>query len=419
MTDQIADIEAAPAPELNRSAVAAAVACALCMVFGLTIYNGTFPLFLKPVSASFGWGAALYPQGLMIAGIAGALAGPFLGRLIDRAGVRVVLLTSLVVWAVCLVALTYVQGSVVRLYAISIVAGVATAGIGPVGLAKVVSGWFERSRGLVLGLVISAAPAAGTVAALLLTGQAISVAGWQNAYLLMAAAVIVIPFPIALFFLREAAKPAAPAVDGPAAEAGPSTGLQTGEAVQTWAFWALMAASALCCGVTMGVIGHSVAWTGERGVSLALATSGLSAFSLAGPFGSLVAGLVADRSNTPRAVVPFFFLPLVGTGLFFLTGPVFLVPAMFVMGFGFSAVAGLIPYFATRYFGIKHVAEIFGLSLGMLILFMGAGPVLVGLARDAAGAYGPLISVILVLLALGGVAALALPRYRFDVSRPK
>ena len=40
------------------------------------LFFGTFPLFLLPVSREFGWGAAIFPQSIMIAGCVGALMGP-------------------------------------------------------------------------------------------------------------------------------------------------------------------------------------------------------------------------------------------------------------------------------------------------------------------------------------------------------
>src|SRR3954463_8822854 len=78
---------------------------------GLIVGNGpivflTFGLFLGPVTREFGWDRTTFSSSLLFGhGFAG-LAYPFLGRAIDRYGIRRVSLTSIVLFAVSLASLS-------------------------------------------------------------------------------------------------------------------------------------------------------------------------------------------------------------------------------------------------------------------------------------------------------------------------
>lgn len=394
---------------IQRNAIYAALACAICMSMGPAVMLvGTFPLFLQPVSRDFGWGAALFPQMLLVSGTVGAVTGPFAGRLIDRRGVRPVLLCALVAWALSLAAMAFIEGSSVRLYAVSACAGLTSACCGPVALAKVVSGWFDSTRGLVMGLVLSAAPAAGTAIALVVMGLLIPLAGWRQAYILSGVTVLVIALPMALLFLREA--PVVEQAAKPGERAG-LPGMRLGEAIRTRAFWTLMLTAGICCGTGTGLSGHLMAWSTERGVGTGITTAALSGFSLIGPIGSLAAGMVADRFKGPRVLVIFFATSFLGALAMFVGGAPMLIPGTVLLGLGFAAGAGLTPYLVTRYFGLAYASEILGLSLGLLMLQIGLGPVLVGVAHDALGSYTAVIPIVLALTAGAAVLGATLPRY--------
>jgi hypothetical protein len=82
------------------------------------------------------------------------------------------------------------------------------------------------------------------------------------------------------------------------------------------------------------------------------------------------------------------------------------------MGIGFSATSGLLPYLATRYFGVAHAAAIFGISLGLSTLMMGGGPVIIGfMVGMTGGHYLPLMFPVAAALAIGFALSLALPPY--------
>lgn len=371
------------------------------MSLGLApLFMGTFPVFLPPISKELGWGAAVYPQSALMAGTASAVAGPLVGAALDRFGVRAVLLTGLIGWAAALFTLSELGGSHAQLLTIAALLGITACTCGPVALAKVIAGWFDRHRGLAMGIVLAAAPAVATAISVVVADRLIAHYGWRVTYRTLAATVIAVALPIAFFLLREA-----PSNSGsqPAPSSGASkvtTGLQ---ALRTREFWTIMLLTALVCTVANAVVSHFVAFSAELGISNTVATLALSAFSLVAPLGPLLAGALADRSDTPRPLAVFYSLPFIGFAMLILLGPQAVIPSMVLLGVGFSAATGMLPYLLTRYFAVGHAAQLFGIGLGVVTLSMGLGPVILGVVHDQLKSFTPATPVLLLLL-LGAVA---------------
>jgi len=388
--------------------IAAAFACCLCMSLGLApLFLGTFPLFLQPVSAEFGWGASVYPQAPLIAGVSGALVGPIIGQLIDRFGVRTVLLISLLLWAAGLVGISFLNGSRVQMLIVASAAGIAAVGCGPIALAKIVAGWFDRNRGLALAIVLSAVPAVATAVMIVVTSALLGDLGWRNTYRLFAAGVIVVACPAAFLLIREAS--GTEAADHPSIQA--ACGLNAKQALATCDFWMVMLLTGLLSATVQSVFAHFVAFSAEFGITSKAAAVALSAFSLAGQLGPLLAGLVADRARGPKPLIMFYGLPFVGVLLMTKMTPVTAVAGMALLGIGFQSATGMLPYLMTRYFGVRYASQIFGVALGIITLSMGLGPVVLGFAKDHVGSFSPAIPAILALLAAATAVSALLRTY--------
>lgn len=389
--------------------IGAAFACALCMSLGMPVlFMGTFPLFLQPVSEEFAWGAGIYPQAALIAGTTGALVGPVIGQLIDRFGVRPVMFVSLLGWAASLIGLSFLDGSQLQLRCISALMGIISAGCGPIALAKVVAGWFDRHRGLALGIVLSAAPAVATAIMLVVTNALLGSYSWRFSYRAFAVVVVCLVLPTVWLLMREAS--VSDAARKPETEHA-AEGLTASQALRKPEFWKLMLLTGLVCGVVQSLIAHFVGFSAEYGLSFASATVALSAFSLVGPAGPLLAGALADRVSGPKPLAIFYALPLLGFLALVLLGAPAAIPAMILLGVGFQTAIGLLPYLMTRYFGVRYASQLFGISLGIMTLSMGIGPVILGFARDRLQSFAPATPALFALLASACVVSLALRRY--------
>lgn len=399
-----------PAEWLRGEALIIVVACFICMGLSFApVFMGTFPLFLEPVSKDLSWSASVFPQAMLISGLTGALSGPLVGRLVDTVGVRKVMLPGLLAWAATVAALSFLDGSLGTLYVISALMGPIAATCGPVALAKVVSSWFDRSRGVALGVVLGGSAAVSTAVLLPVARVLIIDFGWRNSYLALAALIVLIGWPVAYLFVKEAPNSRAPTMGMPV-PVGAAADMAPMAAFTSRAFWTVILASCLVCASCGALAKHFLPWGGERNISSASATFALSLFSLAGPFGALIAGAAADRLR-PGMLALVFAVPLVGFGVMLTSQEWAVVAGLTLMGAGFAAVAGLLPFFTSRYFGLKNSSTIFGVSIGLITVSLGAGPVVFGVLRDKWGSYMSASPVVLAVLCLAVVLAATLPRY--------
>ncbi|HEU4960720.1 MAG TPA: MFS transporter [Sphingomonas sp.] len=395
---------------MTREALTVAIACAICMGFSFApIFFGTFPQFLEPVSRQFQWSAAIFPQAMLISGVTGALSGPLVGRLIDTMGVRNVLLPGLVAWAATLVAMSLLNGSIVMLYVVSALMGPLAATCGPVALAKVVSSWFDRSRGIALSAVLGGSVAIFTALMLVLARVLILEIGWRETYLALAGSVVLIALPISYLFLREAPQSEPPSMAGMPGPVG--VDVKPIAAFTSRAFGTVMLASTLVCASCSGVVSHFIPWSAEWRISPGTATFALTLYSLAGPIAALIAGGAADRLPRPGMLAIVFVVPLIGFLAMLTSLEWAVVVGLTLMGAGFAAVAGLLPFFTSRYFGLANASTIFGVAIGFTTLSLGVGPVVLGVLRDKWGAYAPGSPVVVGALILAVVLAASLPRY--------
>jgi hypothetical protein len=106
-----------------------------------------------------------------------------------------------------------------------------------------------------------------------------------------------------------------------------------------------------------------------------------------------------------------FALPLLGFLAMLTSQEWAVVIGLALMGSGFAAVAGLLPFFTSRYFGLANASTIFGVAVGLTTLSLGVGPVVLGILRDKWGAYTPASPVLAGALSLAIILAVTLPRY--------
>lgn len=397
-----------------RTGVLAAIGCGICVGFGvIPLFVGTFPVFLKPVSDEFGWSLSLYPQAVLLVGMAGAVIGPFVGRLIDRYGVRRTLPFGLVLWCASFFSMSLIGGQPAAMYLVALLMALGATLAGPIAYVKVVSGWFDRNRGLALGLVLSGVPAIATAAAVQVSAVLIEADGWRVAYRILAAVAAMVTIPVAILLIREA--PAR-------SEAGPALsrdeGLTGSQALRSRAFLMVVGSNCLVVAGLMAVTNHIVAWTAGQGVSRDTATFALSLYSLVGPVGPLVGGFVMDRVPSPKIIAVFVLLSPTGMALLFLGGTPGLLTGMALLGLSYSSINGLVPLLVTRYFGLKASSEILGVALAALTISMGIGPVLLGLGHDLAGGYALPMAIVAGVITVGFIGSLFLPAYRY-VNSPR
>jgi len=403
------------APLMSRSSVSfspairAAIGCGICFSLGLIpFFMGVFPVFLGPVSTEFRWGLSIFPQAPMIVGLSAAVAGPFIGRMLDRKGVRVLLPLGLAIWSVGLFSLSLMDGTIPELYLVAAIIGIGGTIAGPIAFAKIINGWFDRNRGLALALVMSGIPAVATAIAVQVSQGLIDYYDWRTAYRVLAVVAAVVTIPVCLLLVREA-----PSLQAPGGVPLEVRGLTGAEAFRSRDFYLMIGASFIAICAIMGASNHFVSWMAERRVSKDTATLALSLFSLAGPLGPLVGGILIDRVASSKIVAGFFALGPLGIALLLFGGNLGIFLGMVLLGVAFNSINGFAPYLVSRYFGLKSLSEILAVTFAALTIGMGIGPVLMGLSHDLSGGYSRPMAIAGGGALLGFGAALLFRPYRF------
>jgi predicted MFS family arabinose efflux permease len=360
-------------------------------VTGLFVCNGpvlgfTFGVFLKPIMADMGWQRSTASFALSVGGIFSALAVPALGYMMDRWSIRRVALPGLVIYAACMSLLGLSPHSLWIFTALFALAEMTSAIQTPVGYAKAISAWFDRRRGLALGIAMSGVGLGGFVIPQL-ARLLIDRVGWRGAYVCLGLLTLVIAFPAVALWIREP-RPG----EGERRAAGAAAtlpGLGTREAAGTARFWVMAAAFFLVAVAINGTVAHVVPLLTDHGLSAAAATATLGIFGLATLAGRLLAGWLVDRIFAPYVASLFFLAPIAGFGL--LSSAAGNLPAIGVvlMGLGLGTEIDLIAFLTTRYFGQRAFGGLYGYFFMIFGLGSSLGRFLGGLVFDMAGSYNP------------------------------
>lgn len=368
-----------------------------------------FGLFLLPISTEFGWPRAAVSFVLLIVAIAGAVSYPIIGRSIDRYGGRPVILAGSVLFALSIACVSFIEASRAQLYAAYAFVGVAGAIPSSVIFTKVIAGWFDRHRGLMLGIVGGVGNGVGAALSPLYVHMLLTAYGWRGAYQGVAAVVLLIGFPVLFQFLHD---PLPATARETAQRAATLEGMTLMQARSTGVFWIILAAIALGAGCMTAVFAHVVPLLLDRGVSAERATAVLATFSMVTAAWQVGVGYLLDRVPKAWIAAPFYLAALAGLILFESTSsyPQLLLAGA-LMGLGLGTEYGVLPYFLSRYFGVRHYGAISGTVYGVIVLTQGITPFLMDLVFDRRGSYDAAIVAIGAGLAIGALLILRLPAF--------
>jgi MFS family permease len=400
---------------------------------GLMVANGpivffTFGLFLGPITAEFGWDRATFSSSLLVGHTLAALAYPFMGRAIDRYGIRRMTLAFIPIFALATAAIALTPPSPLVFIALAGCCGLVSVGQAPPAYAKAVSAWFDERRGLALGIAMAGIGLGATLmpqfARWVIAGY-----GWRAGYVALGALTFVVAFPAVALFVREPERglrgvPVEPDQNGvrgvrlqpdwnDRADAAPP-GLSVADAVRSSTFWLLAVAVFLVVTTINGMVGHLVPMLTDRGLGVREATTTLSAVGLSTIAGRVIAGYLLDRLFAPYVAAGLFVLPLASIAV--LTGAaegVTPVVAAVALGFGLGAEIDVIGFLTGRYFGLRAYGEIYGYLFAIFTLGTGLGPVLMALAFDITRSYDTTLTAFAAALVAASLLVSRLGPYRF------
>lgn len=367
--------------ELRGRALAVVVGCLACQMglgFGYAI-GALAPEML----ADLGWSRAEFSAARAPQLWAIALASPLVGAATLRFGGRSVLVASTALLGLGYVGLSGVQ-TLWQLSLLTVVVGLALAGIGDIAAGAVVSQWIVRARGLGLGIVYTGSNLGGAIA-IPLAGATLAVGSWRTALLAIAAFGLLVMLPVAIATLRDrGASAGAPGDEARGVDE--ARDLDVRAALRTPSFWILTFTLLVFWLYFLAMLDHLVLFLNDVGVEGAR-----DHFARAvglGMVSKIAFGWIADRMPAKAALLLDYGLLAASAGLLLLLPEPWLLH-VFVVTFGFSVAARdvVTPLIVARCFGVRYLAQIYGVLMLTLLPGGTLGPALTGWVHDQTGSY--------------------------------
>ena len=364
-------------------------------------------IFITPMSRDLGWSPITFGWAQFARLAAALIAGPFIGRMLDRHGPRLPVAAAGLVTGGLVIALAYVR-SEWQLVAAFVAMGLLGMGRATeLHVGTPVAKWFVRRRGLAMGIGLAGTPV-GIVVFYPLTQLLIDLVGWRDAFLLLGILGVAVVTPTALLFLHRQPEDLGLAPDGDErAEAGDAAdpareGAWTrSEALRSRTLWVMVAGfSVMMYGIstiTLFRVPHFV----ERGLSPTLVVWAIAADAVVAIVVSVYLGRVLDRVPARYVVVlGIAGLGVSAVGLLVVDDVLWLFVANIGYGFGFQASAVAQNVMWADYFGRANQGAIRGITIPVTVGLGAVAFPITGYIRDAAGNYVPAWWMALVALAV-------------------
>jgi MFS family permease len=389
------------------------IACAAFIGMLVTEYPVlycSFPQLLQPVSMQFGWGRSVMPLALLIFSPVQTLLYPFVGLALDRWGSRRILVIGFALFGLSMTALSQLTGSVAQMVALYVVAAAWGTLVTGVSFGRVVARSFAANRGLMLGICLGVGGGLGAAMLPPITQVLLEHWGWRGAYVGLGLIPIIIGASAALCLPSELSPGRGEdgAYDGAKASVLAFFRLPV--------FWSLIGATLISCMVINGLGAHLAAIASDLGLSKRAAALLLSIFAFAMMAGQFGVGRFLDRYQSPKLALPVFSALLLGViQIQFATTQVALTIGVILIGLGAGSEYGLLPYFISRFFGLRAFGFLYATLYAASAIGSGIGPYAMGAAFDIAGSYrNALIG--FEIASLGTLALIAwLPAYAYAV----
>jgi MFS family permease len=328
----------------------------------------------------------LISSSYLLATLAGAIAMPLVGRLLDRYGGRLAGTWIVVVLSLVLVGASFVT-EIIGLTASYV--GLRMAGQGALTLAAttLVAQLVTHRSGLALGIA-GAMGAGGVSLAPVFIEQLISATDFRTAFLVEAAIVAVVGLIMVAIVPSDRQKTHTDTGTIIIRQTGPGVTLR--EARRSSMFWVFTLTGFTVGMMSTGLAFHLISILGEQGLTSIEAASNFIPQTIAALLTTLALGAVVDRVD-PRWGVVVSMVALIGAMVMLPVvepGGLSIVFGL-LLGASQGAHRGVEAAAFLRYFGPAHIGAIRGFTTAILVASTALGPLYFAIGLDIFGSYGP------------------------------
>jgi len=388
------------------------VAAFLNLFFTVGIVFYGFPVFYPALAEALGFTRAQLTQGFLIGFLTVGLPfGLVAGVIIDRLGVKWVILTGAVLVGASLI----LMGFMTRLWQYEVLCVIEVLGYvlaGPIANQVLVARWFTARRGRAMGYAYLGLGLGGMVSPLLVNFLIRNV-GWRHGLEFLGGLLLLVLIPVGIGLSRSNPEDLGLLADGAAVTTSEPVKTSDGpsgvkSAVRSLNFWLILSGSTLVVGAIGAVIQHFILFMKDQGYSAAVASrffTGLLAASLGG---RVLVGYLADRFKKKNIMAVFYGLLSLSILLLGFAHSLAMV-SVFAIIFGFSMGADymLIPLVTAECFGTASLGKILALIIMGYSLGQWGAPWIAGRIFDARHSYDLAFNIIAAAGLLGAAAIFA------------
>ena len=391
------------------------------MIHSFTAY---FPL----LQSQFGWSRSVLSGAFALSRAESGLLGPLQGWLIDKFGPRVMVRGGMLLFGLGFIMFSRLD-SVLDYYVAFLLMALGSSVGGFLTVATTVVNWFEKRRGVAMGIAMSGFGIGGLLVPAI--AWSLTELGWRQTAFISGVVIIVLGIPIGQLFrqrpeqygyLPDGATPdaagASEASDRNTLAADQVDGFTAGEAMRTPAFWLLSLGHSLAL-LTVGAVSlHLVPHIMESvGLSITAASGAVAVMTVFNIVGQIGGGFLGDRFSKRMLAALAMLVHSVAMLTLAFASTVPMVYAFAVMhGTAWGVRGPMMTTIRADYFGRAAFATIMGFSSLVVMIGMTTGPLFAGFMADIFDGYRVPFVVIAALTGIGSlffaIAAPPLPPAR-------
>ena len=409
------------------------VAASVFIGFAAVGARNGFGAFVNPMSEEFGWNRVTISTAFALGILLNGVVQPFMGQVFDRTGGRKLVLLSVLMLGVVTMVTALTMHVLFFIFVFGVLASLAQSGLSLTNTSALLSRWFQRLRGTVIGLNSTALSLGGLILVPLAVYLMEATGSWRVAWIGLGL-VVLLSLPVGLMFIRENPGQMNLRPDGddepsdqegassrPVRTPGPLEATSWRQSLRSAPFWQMSGAYFVCGATTFVLSAHFIPYAQDRGATPGMAALIFAVMNGLNIVGATSAGFLSDKIGGTKNWLTAVYVMRGIAYLLLLITP--MIPGMSIAGLWiFASIAGF-SWIATLPLTSSLTAEVYGLRAmgtisGITFTFHQVGGfcsvMLAGWLYDVTGSYTLPFAMIGSLLGLAAISAFTIREKRYS-----